>query len=159
MRSKFTGVLILLTLFVVPLSFAQQRTVTGNITDQDGLVLPGVSVVVKGTNRGTQSDFDGNYTIEASVGETLVFTYLGQRREEKTVGASNVINVQMAEETEALEEVVVIAYGQQNRKKLVQSVATIDNESIRDIPAVSPQELLQGVYRWSIHRVFSGQPR
>ena len=144
MRSKFTGVLILLTLFVVPLSFAQQRTVTGNITDQDGLELPGVSVVVKGTNRGTQSDFDGNYTIEASVGETLVFTYLGQRREEKTVGASNVINVQMAEETEALEEVVVIAYGQQNRKKLVQSVATIDNESIRDIPAVSPQELLQG---------------
>ncbi|MCB0375022.1 MAG: carboxypeptidase-like regulatory domain-containing protein, partial [Sinomicrobium sp.] len=129
MKSKFIGVLMLLMAFVVHASFAQQRTITGNVTDEDGIVLPGVSIVVKGTNRGTQTDFDGNYTIEASVGETLVFTYLGQRKEERTIGASDLINIRMTEETEALEEVVIIAYGQQSRKKLVQSVATIDNES------------------------------
>ena len=144
MKSKFISVLTLLMLFVVHSSFAQERTITGKITDEDGLVLPGVSIVVKGTNKGTTSDFDGNYTISASVGETLVFTYLGQRTEERTVGASNVINLRMTEGAEALEEVVVIGYGQQSRKKLVQSVSTVGNESIRDIPVVSPQELLQG---------------
>ena len=88
MRSKFIGVLTLLMLFVVQSSFAQQQTITGKITDEKGLVLPGVSIVVKGTNRGTTSDFDGNYSIRASVGETLVYSYLGQRNEERSVGDS-----------------------------------------------------------------------
>lgn len=144
MRSKLISVFTLLMVFAVQSSFAQQKTVTGKVTDDTGLELPGVSIVVKGTTRGTQSDFDGNYTIQASVGEVLVYTYIGQRAEERSVGASDVINVQMTEGAEALEEVVVIAYGQQSRKKLVQSVSIIGNESIRDIPAVSPQELLQG---------------
>ena len=144
MRSKFISALALLMVFVVHSSFAQQRTITGKITDDSGIELPGVSVVVKGTTRGTQSDFDGNYTIQASVGETLVYTYIGQRTEERAVGSSDVINVQMAESAEALEEVVVVGYGQVEDRKLVQNVGRIANDDIRDIPAVTAQELLQG---------------
>lgn len=144
MKLNAFTLLSLLMLFVVHYSNAQQRTISGVVTDQDGVTLPGVNILVKGTVRGTQTDFDGNYAIQATSGETLVFSYTGQRPEERTIGVSDVIDVQMAENTEILDEVVVIAYGQQSRKKLVQSVATIDNENIRDIPAVSPQELLQG---------------
>lgn len=144
MKPKMIFVFALLMLAAMHSATAQQRSISGTITDQDGITLPGVNILVKGTIRGTQSDFNGDYVIQASTGETLVFSYTGQQSEERTIGLSDVIDVRMAENTEILDEVVVIAYGQQSRKKLIQSVSTIDNASIRDIPAVSPQELLQG---------------
>ncbi|WP_340074366.1 TonB-dependent receptor [Leptobacterium sp. I13] len=144
MRTKFSGILTLLLAFIVQLTFAQQKTVSGTITDQNGLPLPGVNVIVKGTTNGTQSDFDGNYSISAAVGQTLVFTYLGQRTEERAIGASNTINVQMVEDAQALEEVVVVGYGQQSERKIIQNVSLVKQEDIENIQATSPQDLLQG---------------
>ena len=121
---------------------AQERTITGTVTDGAG-PLPGVSVIIKGTTIGTETDFDGKYAINAKNGDILLFSFVGMTNQEKTVGLLDKIDVVLAANN-VLEEVVVIAYGQQSRKKLVQSVSIISNENIKDIPAVSPQELLQG---------------
>src|SRR5690606_33418256 len=99
--------LTLFMAFVVHLTFAQDKTVTGNVTDANGLPLPGVNIVVQGTTNGTQTDFDGNYSITASQGQTLVYMYLGQKTVNRTIGTGNTINVQMEEDAQALEEVVV----------------------------------------------------
>src|SRR5690606_31089997 len=117
MRTKLNGILTLLLAFVVHLTFAQEKTISGTVTDQDGLPLPGVNIVVEGTTNGTQTDFDGNYSINAATGQSLLFTYIGQKEIRMTVGASNTISVQMEEDAQALEEVVVTAQGITREKK------------------------------------------
>jgi len=117
MRTKFRGVLTLLLAFVVHVSFAQDKTITGTVSDQDGLPLPGVNILVDGTTNGTQTDFDGNYSIDAEEGQTLLFTYVGQKAESRVIGASNTINLQMSEDAQALEEVVVTALGIKREKQ------------------------------------------
>ena len=71
MRTNLKGILTLLLAFVVQISFAQDKTITGTVNDQDGLPLPGVNILVEGTTNGTQTDFDGNYSINGSEGQTL----------------------------------------------------------------------------------------
>ncbi|MBO0321716.1 SusC/RagA family TonB-linked outer membrane protein [Muricauda sp. CAU 1633] len=133
MRTKLNGLLTLLLAFVVHVSFAQDKTITGTVTDADGLPLPGVNIVVEGTTNGTQTDFDGNYSISASQGQTLLFTYIGQRATSRPVGAGNVINVQMEEDTQALEEVVVTALGIKREKQaLGYAVAEVSSEQLEE---------------------------
>ena len=144
MKQKFKWMLLPLLVLSVTFSYAQEKSVTGTVTDQTGLPLPGVSVVEVGTTNGTQTDFDGNYKISVEQGSQLRFSYIGQKTITRDVGAGNTIDVKMQEDAQALEEVVVIAYGSQTKQKLVQSVSTVGEDEIRDIPAVSPQELLQG---------------
>ena len=98
MKTKLNGILTLLLALVVQVSFAQSKTVSGTVTDSDGLPLPGVNIVVDGTTNGTQTDFDGNYSISASNGQVLVFTYIGQKEARVTVGAADTYNVQMEED-------------------------------------------------------------
>lgn len=134
-------------LFLLGISFAhaqQEKTVSGVITDQNDIPLPGVNIVVKGTTTGTQSDFDGIYSISTTVGDVLVFSYLGQRTTERTVGASSTIDVQMEEDAQALEEVVVIGYGNQEEKKIIQNVGIVKEEAIENLQVNSADQLLQG---------------
>ncbi|MEQ8419798.1 MAG: carboxypeptidase-like regulatory domain-containing protein, partial [Arenibacter algicola] len=79
MKTKLSGILTLFLALIVQLSFAQEKTISGTVTDQDGLPLPGVNILVEGTTTGTQTDFDGLYSIDASVGQVLVFSYIGQK--------------------------------------------------------------------------------
>ncbi|MFD2589068.1 SusC/RagA family TonB-linked outer membrane protein [Croceitalea marina] len=145
MRTKLNGLLTLLLAFIVHFSFAQSKTISGTITDQNGLPLPGVNIVVEGTANGTQSDFDGNYSINASTGEVLLFTYIGQKAEKRTVGESTVINVQMQEDAQALEEVVVTAQGIKKEKKaLGYAVSTISSEDIAGKPQTDVVRTLTG---------------
>ncbi len=144
MKTKLFSIVLLLMFFVVGTTFAQNVNITGTVTDEGGDPLIGVTILVKGTTSGALTDLDGKYSISANSGDVLIFSYTGQKTEERTVGNATVMNVTLAEETSLLGEVVVIAYGEQSRKKLVQSVSTISNENIKDIPAVAPQELLQG---------------
>jgi TonB-linked SusC/RagA family outer membrane protein len=131
MRTNLNGILTLLLAFVVHLTFAQEKTVSGTVTDQGGLPLPGVNIVVEGTTTGTQSDFDGNYSIRGSVGQTLLFTYIGQKNVRVTIGASNTINVQMEEDAQALEEVVVTAQGiKREKKSLGYAVSSVGSEQL-----------------------------
>ncbi len=116
MRSKFKWILTLLAAFTMQFSFAQEKTITGVVSDASG-PLPGVNVVVKGTTRGVQTTFDGTYSVKAKEGEVLVFSFLGMSEVTRTVGASNTINVVMQDGTNQLKEVVVTAQGIKREKK------------------------------------------
>ncbi len=145
MRTKLNGLLTLLLAFVVHVSFAQDKTITGNVTDADGLPLPGVNIVVEGTTTGTQTDFDGNYAISASQGQALLFSYIGQRDARRVVGADNVINVQMQEDAQALEEVVVTALGIKREKQaLGYAVTEVGADDLEQRPDGDVARVLQG---------------
>ncbi len=129
---------------IVPLLSAQQRQITGTVTDNSGVPLPGVNIIVKGTSTGTQSDFDGNYTISAAANQTLVFTYVGFASREVSVGNQANINVSL-EEGESLEEVVVVGFGTREEDKVIQTISVVEEAELEDIPSGgSPQNLLQG---------------
>ncbi len=142
MRSKLNGILTLLMGLVVFTCFAQQKTITGTVTDQDGLPLPGVNIVVEGTTTGTQTDFDGNYTITGNNGQILVFTYLGQKTEKRTIGPSNSINVQLQEDASQLEEVIVVGYGTQSKRTLTDNVSKLTSSDISEVPNPNLQNAL-----------------
>ncbi len=131
--------LLLLALLMGSYSLsAQSKTVSGTITDAaDGSPLPGVNVLVQGTTNGTQSDFDGNYSIDVDEGDTLVFSYLGMSSQSITVGSSNTVNVSMSEDASQLDEVVVTALGiKRQEKTLTYAQQTVDSDEItktRDI--------------------------
>ncbi|WP_299440277.1 SusC/RagA family TonB-linked outer membrane protein [uncultured Aquimarina sp.] len=145
MRTKFRGILTLLLAFVVQLTFAQEKTISGNVTDNSGLPLPGVNIVVKGTSTGTQSDFDGNYSIKANKGAVLSFSYLGFTTKEVVIGDGDSINVQLAEDAATLEEVVVTAQGIRKAKKaLGYAVATIAADDIASKPQTDVIRALTG---------------
>lgn len=106
---------MLLLAFVVQFTFAQERTISGNVTDESG-PLPGVSVLIDGTTIGTETDFDGNYTLNANVGNVLNFSFVGMTNISKTVGSDNIINVTMVSEENTLDEVVLTALGIEVKK-------------------------------------------
>ncbi len=144
MRLKLKWFFTLMMAFLVQLSFAQEKTVTGTVVE-GGFPLPGVSVVVKGTTNGTQTDFDGKYTIKVKKGETLVFSFIGMNTESKVIGESSTVNVTMVGEDSKLEEVIVMAYGQTKKKnEITGSAVKVDGETIAKMPLVSPDQALQG---------------
>ena len=132
MKTKFSGLLTLLLALVVQITFAQElQTVSGTVTDESGMPLPGVNVLIKGTTRGVQTDFDGNYAIEASNGEVLVFSYLGMKTTEFTFQDSPRIDVVMAADAAQLEEVVVTALGiKREEKSLPYASQTVNAEEL-----------------------------
>ncbi|WP_435412412.1 SusC/RagA family TonB-linked outer membrane protein [Psychroserpens mesophilus] len=147
MKLKLTWLMTLFMAFVMQFSFAQEKTITGTVTSAaDGLPLPGVNVIVQGTSRGVQTDFDGNYTIKASTGETLVFSFLGMKEATAQVAASNTINMVMSEDVETLEEIVVVGFSSKSRDELTSAVSNVTSEDLQKIaPSVSIDNMLQGV--------------
>lgn len=106
----------LLILFSIPMLMAQEKTVTGTVSDNSG-GLPGVSILIKGTTSGTETDFDGKYSIKAKTGDVLSFSFIGKKTVEKTIGSSNVLNVSLEEDENVLDEVVVTALGMKRSAK------------------------------------------
>lgn len=144
MRSKFKWIFTLLLAFSMQFSFAQEKTVTGTVTDASGMPLPGATVVVKGTNRGTSTDFDGKFSIKASAGETLDFSFVGYKTSSIKVGASNVVNATLADDT-ALDEVVVTGMAiKRDKKTLGYAVTTISNEDFASKPQTDVARALTG---------------
>ncbi len=128
----------------VDVSTIAQSTVTGMVTDEDGQPLPGANVLVKGTTNGTQTDFDGNYTITADSDATLVFSYIGFASQEVAVNGQSTINLSLAEDASQLDEVVVLGYSTQTRGDLTGSVASVDISEAVKAPIVNAAEALQG---------------
>ena len=124
--------------------FAQQQTISGVITDDQDMPLPGASVLIKGTTTGTQTDFDGNYSIEATNGDTLVFSYVGMEPQEIVVGNTSSINVSLTVSTNQLDEVVVVGYGTQRRSDLTGAIVSAKAEDIAEQPALNAMQSLQG---------------
>ncbi len=106
MKLKFNGFLVLFIVLVTQIAFAQERVVSGVVSDNAGLPLPGVSVLVKGAKTGTQTDFDGKYSIKAAPSEILVFSYVGMKGQEAKASSSK-INVKLEASAQQLNEVVV----------------------------------------------------
>ncbi len=145
MKTKFSGILTLLLAFVVQFSFAQEKTISGTVSDESGLPLPGTTVLVKGTTNGTSTDFDGKYTINTNEGAVLVFSFVGYTTQEVTVGAANTINITLAEDAQSLEEVVVTAQGIKREKKaLGYAVTTLKSESVENRPEADIARVLSG---------------
>ena len=142
MKTKFNGILTLLLALVVQITFAQDKTISGSVSDETG-PLPGVNVIIKGTNNGTQTDFDGNYTVKAATGDVLVFSFVGLGTVEKTVGSSNLINVIMTT-SNLLEEVVIVGYGAQSAQSIVGAVSVLDADVIENQQVTTITSALQG---------------
>ncbi|MEO9892525.1 TonB-dependent receptor [Aurantibacter sp.] len=122
-----------------------QSTVTGVVNDEDGIPLPGASVVVKGTNQGAVTDFDGNYSISVASDAILVFSYIGYKTVEIAVGGNSTVNANLAIDAGKLDEVVVVGYGTQKKKNLTGSVGIADSERLENRPITSAGQGLQGV--------------
>lgn len=123
----------------------QIRTVTGKVTDATGNPLPGVTVVVKGTTKGTITGTDGNYSlIDISSDATLVFSFVGMRSQEKAVAGNSVLNVVMQEETIGIEEVVAVGYGVQKKASLTGAVSAIRGDDIVTTKNENAQNMLTG---------------
>ena len=121
-----------------------QITISGTITDDTGAPLPGANVVEKGTTNGTQTDFDGNYTITANTDAVLVFSYIGFATQEVSVDGQTNINVSLQEDASKLDEVVVLGYAAQTRGDLTGSVASVDLSEAVKASIVNAAEALEG---------------
>jgi TonB-linked SusC/RagA family outer membrane protein len=159
MKLKLTWLLTLFMAFVMQFSFAQEKIVTGTVTiASDGLPLPGATVIVEGTARGTQTDFDGKYTIAVNEGEVLQFSYVGLKKVKITIGSADVYDV-VLEADNALEEVVVVGYqGATNSAKVSSSISTVSSEAIEQVPINSIDQVLQGNAAGVNVNTGSGQP-
>lgn len=135
----------------------QAQEVTGTVSDANG-PLPGASVVVKGTTTGTQTDFDGNYTIESESDATLVFSYVGFKTAEVAVNNQTSINVTLLEDAEALEEVIVIGYGTTTVKDATGSVVAVTAKDFNGGVIASPEQLIQGKTAGVNIQQSSGEP-
>src|SRR5690606_7353786 len=138
---------------------AVQQTVSGNITDEAGMPMLGVNIIEKGTNNGTTSDFDGNYTIRVSSSDAvLVFSFIGYESKEVTVGNQSTINTKMLPSAAALDEVVVVGYGTQKKLTLTGSVVDVEGEELTKSPNPNVTATLQGRLPGLVAVQRSGQP-
>ncbi|RXG27254.1 SusC/RagA family TonB-linked outer membrane protein [Leeuwenhoekiella palythoae] len=143
MKSKITWCFALGLLFLTQLTFAQQKTVTGTVTDGNSMPLPGVNIVVQGTSVGTQTDFDGNYSISAEQGQNLVFSYIGFQDQVVAVGASSTISVSM-QAGEELDEVVVTGFGNVSKTSFTGSAKVVEGEQISKKSFTNVSQALAG---------------
>src|ERR1044071_1429663 len=129
----------------VTFAFAQQRNVTGRVTDgSDDSPLPGVSVLLKGTSTGTTTDGSGTYTLAVDESAVLVFSFIGYETQEIAVGTRSTVDLAMKASISQLNEVVVIGYGEKSRAMLTESIGTIDTKAITQMPVATPEAALQG---------------
>ncbi len=133
MKLKFNGFFVVFALFVIQLALAQERAVSGIVSDEKGTPLPGVSVLVKGTKSGTQTDFDGKYTIRSTSNQILIFSFIGMKTQEVTA-SKTLINVKLMDATVELEGVVVTALGVKRQKKqLGYATATVSGKDLTEV--------------------------
>ncbi|MNX03932.1 SusC/RagA family TonB-linked outer membrane protein [Pedobacter ghigonis] len=147
MKRIFTriSVLAVFCLLAINVAFAQNITVKGKVIDGgDKTPLPGVSILIKGTQNGTQTDVNGNYSISVPGNATLVFNFVGYTAQEQAVNNQTTINVSLASSTQQLEQVVVVGYGTQRKIDVTGSVASVKGEDISKQASVNAVSALQG---------------
>ncbi|WP_167607648.1 SusC/RagA family TonB-linked outer membrane protein [Maribellus sediminis] len=150
---------VIATFFLVASAWAQQKVITGTVTDENGQLLPGVTVLVKGTVNGAITNNEGNFSISNVPEEgTLVFSFVGMKTQEITVSGKTSINVSMVAETIGIEEVVAVGYGTQKRKDLTGSVVTVKEEDFTPGANSNAIELLKGTAAGVVVRQTSSAP-
>ena len=142
LHCSFVAMCFLLIHFQVS---AQTVQVSGTVTSaEDGLTLPGASILVKGTTKGVTSDIDGTYQIDAEKGQTLVFSFIGMVSQERTINESGTINIILEPDAQSLDEVVVVGYGTQKRSDLTGAVSSVDTKVLESRPITDVARGLQG---------------
>lgn len=142
---KIKSYLWILLLLVYSTGWAQTREISGTVVDAaNNIPLPGASILVQNTNRGTLTDFDGNFVLNVSEGETVLISYVGFMPQEIIIQNQQVLNIALTEDAEALEEVVVVGYGSQRRRNITGSVSTVGEEAFEDRPNTQVGALIQG---------------
>jgi TonB-linked SusC/RagA family outer membrane protein len=158
MRKLLLGSWLLSILFCLPV-LAQDIIISGKVTSsEDGSGLPGVSIQVKGTTRGTTSDAEGNYRLSTSAGSRLVFSFIGYRSQEVTVGNQSSIGIQMEPDAANLDEVIVTTFGTAKRANFTGSAGTIDAKAIAARPITNVAQALSGSTPGVQTTVGNGQP-
>ncbi len=144
MKLKLNGFLVLLVALATQITFAQERAVSGTVSDNTGSPLPGVSVLVKGSKTGTQTDFDGKYSIKVAPSQTLVFSYIGMKTQEVKAG-STTVNVKLTSSAIELEGAVVTALGvKKSKKALGYASQEVKGNDIADTPVTNFADALSG---------------
>lgn len=138
--------LLLFSVFclITAVSWGQNVTVSGTVTDAGGQPIPGASVVIQGTSTGVATDFDGNYSLNAAASDVLVFSYIGFETREEQVGNRQTIDVVLQEDVSQLDEVVVVGYGTQSKEEITSSITRVSVEDFNKGNVNDPQQLLQG---------------
>ncbi len=136
-----SGIMLLLSIQI----FAQDRTVSGKVTSSDdGSGIPGASVSVKGTSKGTSTDMDGNYKITVGNSAVLVFSAVGTNAQEVSVGSKTQINVALSADTKSLQEVVVVGYGTQKKSQMTGAISSVTSKQITEMPITNLGQAMQG---------------
>lgn len=143
MRLKFKWIFTLLLALSMQFSFAQEKTVSGVVSDASG-PIPGVNVLIKGSQSGVQTNFDGAYSIKAKTGDVLVFSFIGMNDASVTVGSSNTLNVKMTTDAQQMEEVVVMGYVTKSKNSMTGSSKQLSGAVLSGVPTVSVDQALQG---------------
>ena len=144
---------------LISLGAFAQDVVTGKVTDAaDGSGIPGVSVAVKGTTRGAQTDANGTYKVNAGSNATLVFSFVGYSTKEVSVGGKSVVNVALAADNKSLEEVVVVGYGTQKRKEISGTVTSLGSRDFNAGVVTNPLAAAQGKVAGLVITQASGDP-
>ena len=138
-------IILFIAIFFASVLHAQTINIRGTVTDTSNETLPGVSITIKGTQTGTVSDANGNYSIRAQRGNVLEFTFVGMVKQSVTVGKQNVINIQMAADAINLDEVVAIGYGIAKKSDLTGAVASIKSENLTNSKVGTVTTALQGL--------------
>ncbi len=151
--------LSLALVFCATLGALAQRTVTGTVTSsEDNTGMPGVSVTEKGTTNGTVTDVDGSYTLSVNENATLVFSFVGFTSQELAVGAQSTINITLSPDVKLLSEVVVVAYGTQERREITSAVASVKGSEIIKSPSINVSNSLAGRLPGLVAIGQSGEP-
>lgn len=154
---KYTLYFALFTLVCGSIN-AQSKTIKGVVSANGGLPLPGVTILVKGSTKGTATDFDGNYELTANTNDVLVFSFIGYTTKEVTIGSKTTLNVTLEENLSKLEEVIVVGYGTQKKKEVTGAVAKVSADEIVKAPVADLGAAIQGKVAGVNIQAASGRP-
>ncbi|WP_010517526.1 SusC/RagA family TonB-linked outer membrane protein [Croceivirga radicis] len=146
LNSKLSSWSVFLALLLSPLCLIAQTAVTGKVSDANGEPIPGVNIIQKGTANGVTTDFDGNYSIslQTNSASILVFSYVGFKTQQVNANGKTAVNVVLEEDSQLLDEIVVVGYGTQKVKDVTGAIASVKSDDFVDALPVQPEQLLQG---------------
>lgn len=141
-----TWMLLFLVLIQSTICHSQEnsKTVTGKVLDENGIGIPGVNVIIQNKNQGVTTDFDGNYSIKAQSRDILLFSFIGMKTVEQTVGQKNTYEIVLVPDQALLDEVVVVGYGKQSKRKITGSVSSVGVEQLESQPTTNVSQALRG---------------
>lgn len=145
MKFKKSLIFCFLTILFSVYGQSQEVSINGKVIDENGLPIPGASILIKGTSKATASDLDGNYQIKAASSGTLVFSYLGYASMQQSINGRTQIDVKLSPEAQALQEVIVVGYGTQKITKVSGSISTVKAVEIERLKPLRVEEALQGM--------------